>query len=478
MNKMNKYKKLMSNTLIFGIGQIGSKIISFLLAALYARIMVTDEYSDVDVLYNSVNILLPIVTLGMSDAIIRFGMDNNYDSRKVYTTVNFSVLLGMTVYMLLTPLVNNIAAIGEYSFLLFVYCYFSCFRQMASQFVRAKGYVKLFIADGMFSIFMQLIFNLIFMLGLHWGVKGYVLSIILSDALSICGLTLLASLDKCLDTRFFDKQLWKEMLRFSVPMIPAYLLWWITAASDRFFIIAMIGKDANGIYSFGNRLPGLIMLVTTMFYNAWQMSSVEERDSRTIGKFYENVFSAYSSLMFTAAAGLIMIARPLIAILTGGAENKFYISYEFTPILVFAVLFQCLCQFLSTVYTTKKKTLNSCMTALVAASVNLLLNAVLIPEHGYWGAAIATAASYIACFAVRIFDSRRYIFFKVEYLGLLVNMIILFFMCLISAKQPPVYGIWLVLCFALTAVFNMKALLKTLRRILNKGKMTSPKGVS
>lgn len=457
----------MGNTLIFGIGQIGSKIISFLLTALYAHIIVSEDFSDVDILYNAVNILLPIVTLGMSDAIIRFGMDKGYDSRKVYTNVNFSVLLGALLYAVFTPLINNIPTIGNYTFLLFVYCYFSCFRQMASQFVRAKGYVKLYIADGMFSIFMQLVFNLIFMVGLHWGVTGYVLSIILSDFLSICGLTLLANLEKYLDTRFLDIKLWKEMLRFSLPMIPAYILWWITAASDRFFIIAMVGRTENGIYSFGNKLPGLIMLVTTMFYNAWQMSSVEERDSRTLNKFYENVFNAYSSVMFTAAAGLIMIARPLIFILTSG--NEYYISYEFTPILVLAVLFQCLCQFLSTVYTTKKKTVNSCLTALVAAVVNLILNAKLIPVYGYWGAAIATAISYGVCFIVRIVDARRYIFFKVEYARIVINALLLTLMCYVSAEQPPVYGIWLALCFCIMGVLNLKALLKTLRRIIGGG---------
>ena len=298
---------------------------------------------------------------------------------------------------------------------------------------------------------------------------GYVLSIIISDALSICGLTLLANLNKYLDIRFFNKSLLMEMLKFSIPLVPTYLLWWITSASDRWFVIAMVGEVDNGIYSVAYKLPSLLMLVTTMFYQAWQMSSIEERDSRTLGKFYENVFGAYSSLMYIAAAGLTMLVKPLTAVLTGTkGDTRYFEAYKFTPILIIAMIFQCFCQFLSSVYTTKKRSVNSCMTACVAAVVNLVLNALLIPQIGVWGAAIATAASYFACFAVRIFDARRYIFFRVDYGRFIVNTVIIIFMCLLAAKQPPFSWLGLILLFGVCFVYNSGAVLKTLRKILSK----------
>lgn len=468
---MNKYKKLLGNTVIFGIGQFAAKLLGFILVALYTRVMTESEYSTADLLYQTVNVLVPLVTFSMADAVIRFGMDRDYDCRKVYTNVNICVLVGMTVFMLFTPLVTHVKTIGSYSFLLYIYCYFSCFRQMASQFVRARGYVKLFMLDGVFSTFMQVILNLIFLLGFKMGVTGYVLSIVISDALSLCLLTLIAQLGKCLDARFFDKGLLKEMLRFSAPLIPTYLLWWITSASDRWFIINMVGSTDNGVYAVGNKLPTLLMLVTTMFYQAWQMSSIEEKDSRYLGRFYENVFGAYSSLLFIAASGLIMLVKPLTFILTGSGSDgtRYYEAYKFTPILITAMIFQCFCQFLSSVYTTKKRSVNSCMTALVAASVNIVLNLLLIPEHGVWGAAIATAASYFACFAVRIFDARRYIFFRVDYFRFLVNIVIILFMCILAGKQPSMYWLGLILGFLVCMVYNFDAVIKTLRKILSRG---------
>ncbi|MGN1107032.1 MAG: polysaccharide biosynthesis C-terminal domain-containing protein, partial [Huintestinicola sp.] len=134
-----------------------------------------------------------------------------------------------------------------------------------------------------------------------------------------------------------------------------------------------------------------------------------------------------------------------------------------------AMIFQCFCQFFSSVYTTKKRSLNSCATAFVAAVVNIILNFLLIPQYGVWGAAIATAASYFACFAVRLFDARKFIFFQVDYFRFLVNTVIIIFMCVITAKQPSVYWVGLILGFVVSLVYNFDAIIKTLRKILSRG---------
>ena len=184
---MNKYQKLAGNTLIFAIGSFGAKFLSFFLIRLYTGCLNTDEYSTADLLYQTVNILYPIVTMSMADAIIRFGMDKGYDSRAVYTGAITSTVMGLAVLALLSPLFNLWDIYTGYSFLLYVYCYFSSFRQIASNFVRAKGYVKLFAVDGIISTLTIVIFNVIFLVVCKMGVEGYILSIILSDALSFTG---------------------------------------------------------------------------------------------------------------------------------------------------------------------------------------------------------------------------------------------------------------------------------------------------
>ncbi|MFR1759779.1 MAG: lipopolysaccharide biosynthesis protein, partial [Christensenellaceae bacterium] len=82
---MDKYKKLVSNTVIFAIGTFSSKLLVFLLMPLYTRVLSESDYGVVDLLMQTGNLLLPLVSLGINNAIIRFGLDKSSDSREVFT---------------------------------------------------------------------------------------------------------------------------------------------------------------------------------------------------------------------------------------------------------------------------------------------------------------------------------------------------------------------------------------------------------
>ncbi len=466
---MNKYQKLASNTLIFAIGSFGTKLLSFFLIRLYTGCMTAAEYGTADLLYQAVNVLYPVVTFSMADAIIRFGIDKAYDNKKVYTTAMAATMLGVTILALLTPIINKIDAFSGYAFILYVYCYCSSFKQLASNFVRARGYVKLFAADGIVSMLTTVLFNVIFLVFLNMGVTGYILSTILSDTISFILLTLIAELYKFFDFKYLSKKFFREMLKYSAPLIPTYILWWITSASDRWFVIDMVGSSDNGIYSAAYKIPTLLMFVTTIFYQAWQMSAIENKDDKTISKFYSQVYGAYSSLLFIGAAGLIMLVKPLTYLIVDNDPEKNYIfAYHYTPILVIAMVFQCLCQFLSSIYNVRKKSMNSMLTSLVAAAVNIVLNLLLIPSMGVYGAAIATAASYFACFAVRIFDARSYVPFRVSFFKMFVNLVVVCYMAFVAIKEPKMTYLQLIVLFVVITVFNFEAVISTLKKILSR----------
>ncbi len=466
---MNKYQKLANNTVIFAIGSFGAKFLSFILMRLYTGCMTADGYGTADLLYQTVNVLYPVLTFSMADAVIRFGMDKGYNQRQVYTVAVTSVLVGLAAFALFSPVLNLIDMYKDYGFLLYVYCYFSCFRQIASNFVRAKGYVKLFAADGILSTLVIVICNVIFLAVLDMGVTGYVLSIIISDAVSLIVLTLLVGLHKYLDISYFSKKLFKEMLRYSAPLIPTYVLWWITSASDRWFVISLCGENTNGIYSAAYKIPSLLMMFTTLFYQAWQMSAIENRNDSGLAKFYTKIYGAYSSLLMIAAAGVIMLVKPLTYLLVDNDPSKnFTFAYHYTPILVIAMVFQCLCQFTSSVYNVKKKSINSLLTSLIAAAVNIILNFLLIPDYGAYGAAIATAAAYAACFVIRIFDVRNLIPFKVSHFRIIVNTIVIGYMAFVAIKEPKLMWLQLIVLFIAVTVFNFESVLSTLRKVLDR----------
>lgn len=464
---MNKYQKLLNNTLIFAIGTFGSKLLSFILVRLYTGCMTTEQYSTADLLYQASNVIYPIVTLSMADALIRFGIDKAYDNKKIYTVALTTTAGGLAVLALFTPLINSIGAFKGYGLLLFVYCFFSSFKQLAASFIRARGLVKLFAIDGIMSTLIIVVSNLILLLKFDLGVTGYVCSIIISDALSLLGLIVISELYKFFDIKTLDKKLFKELVKYSLPLVPTYILWWITSASDRYFVIGMVSSHENGIYSAAHKIPTLLLLVTTLFYQAWQMSAIENKDDKDLAGYYKQVYGAYSSLLFIAAAGLIMIVKPFTYILVDNdPEKNFVFGYHYTPILIIAMIFQCLCQFLSSIYNVRKKSVNSMVTSIVAAVVNITLDILLIPRLGAYGAGLATMTAYFACFMVRVFDTRSYVKFPISWFKMIVNIIVVGYMAIVAVTEPKATYLQLIVLFIAVAVFNFDAILSTLKNFI------------
>ena len=141
---MNKYWKLISNTLIFAIGTFSSKVLVFFLMPLYTSVLSEAEYGTVDLMVQIGNFLLPLVSCGIINGIIRFGLDKYYKKKDVFTTGFVTILGGFGVLLLLEPLLSRLPYMGENTLLIYIFVLMSSMRSLCSQFVRAKGYVKLY----------------------------------------------------------------------------------------------------------------------------------------------------------------------------------------------------------------------------------------------------------------------------------------------------------------------------------------------
>ena len=290
---------------------------------------------------------------------------------------------------------------------------------------------------------------------------------IFADTLSGIFLWVTARIWKFLDIRrCFNPDIIKTMMRFAIPMIPTAVLWIITGFSDRLFVQYMegfavspdVGKEAQGIYEYASKVPNLISMVSTIFFQAWNMSAITENNSKDKSTFYYRIFSAYQAFMFLGASAMILFVKPLSDIII---DTRTFAEYErcylYTPVLIIAVVMMSFDQFLSSVYVATKKTSHSMWTALIAAGTNIILNIILIYLWGIHGAVIATFASYFVCYLVRIVDTRKLIYFKVSHGRFFLNLAVLFAMSILAIKEPA----WMlpaqIVLFGFMIVFNLSA---------------------
>ena len=469
---MNKYTKLLQNTVIFAIGSFGSKILLLLLTHLYSRNIAPDDTSTKALLEQTANFIIPIVTFSIAEAVIRYGLDREYNKSEIFTSACLVEGAGMVLLLACSPLLRLLDYTQGYTIYLIAYIIASSFRQLCSQFVRARDLTRLFALDGILATLSLFCFNVLFISVLHWGVRGFMLSVFLSDLCSGIFLWTVAGLGKFFDPRCYNPEITRIMLRYSIPMIPTAVLWIVTGFSDRLFVRYMdkvavstdVGAAAAGVYENASKLPNLISMFSTIFFQAWNMSAITENRSKDKSVFYYRIYLAYQSFMFLSAAFLIALVKPLSGLLLDTVTHPEYARcYLYTPILVIAVVMMSFNQFLSSIYVATQKTSHSMWTAMIAAAVNLLLNFVLIYRWGVQGAVVATFISYFVCYLVRIIDTRRLIYFKVHHSRFFCNVIILFLMS-ITAITEPVHLVTTQLALLLfMCLFNSQAVLMVFR---------------
>jgi len=462
---MNKYKKLISNTLIFAVGTFSSKILVFLLMPFYTRVLTSEQYGMVDLIVQTGNLLLPIVSLGITNAVIRFTLDNSFKRTTIFTTGVISLFMGLCVLLAFTPLINSIPTISGYGYLLFIFVTMSTLRGLFAHFTRSRQLVKLYSFDGILSTITTIFFTVLFLSYFKLGIYGYILAIVVSDFLSVLFLGTMISVHRCFNLKSINKKSYKEMLRYSIPLIPTNIFWWIINVSDRFIVFSLIGASANGLYAVAYKIPTFITLISSIFLDAWQLSAVTEKDGQN--RFFSNVFNMYKSIIFIAISGLIMTSQLFTRLLV---SDSFYNSWQYVPILLIATGFSCMSTFLGSIYMLHKKSLLSLITIIAGAVINITLNFILIPVLGVQGAGIATLISFVSVFFIRVINTRNFIKLNINFLTFFLSLFLITIQTYIILAQIDFWYIFQILFFIAICLTNLSDIMNNLQKLLKQRK--------
>ena len=403
-----KYATLMNNTILFAISNFGSKMLSFFIKPYLSYAMDGPDVLGVSTLMQQVaNLLIPVVSLGVSYAIIRFGLDKRSDKAAVFTNGAATIACGFALMLLCWPLVRLIPDAGDYMILLYLCVLMSCLRTLCTQFIRSRMLNRLVAVDGILTTVSLLGFYFLFLSVLNLGANGYLLALLCSDALSTVFVFVAGGCGAYFRPKHFNRALWRDMLRYCVPMIPASISFWVINASDMFFLRAMSGGTGGrtgsewvGLLSAGYFLPQIITIVGQIFYEAWQLSAVTEEEDRA--GFFSKIFKVYASVLFCCAAGVVLLCRPMMHLF----QAQYFDAWTFVPFLTLSAMCTCLNQFLNSIYVVYKRSTSSLFTMLCGAVCNLILNYLFIRAMGPWGVALASFLSLLLVFLLRAYSTR------------------------------------------------------------------------
>ena len=421
---MNQYKSLIKNSFLFAIGSIGSKAISFFMLPLYTRMLTTSDYGQLDILQTTISLLIPLVTFQVVEAVFRFSVDmrDKDSASKVLTNGIFLCLIGMLITLLLFPIFNNFEPFATYTTMFYLIMFLTIFHGIIKQFVRGLEKIKTFVAADLIYTGSFVTFNIVFLVNLRMGLRGYFLSMVLAHLVAIIVLIIFGNIFKYLNLKSFNKKLLKTMLIYSIPLIPNGLMWWVMNVSDRYILTYFLGFDATGIYSVSYKFPSLITLMNSIFFMAWQLSAMQEYGKEGYDNFYKNIFGVLSSFLLLITAVVLLILKPLMSVFVADA---FYESWKYVPLLLVGTVFQAFSSFFGTNYTASKKTKGAFTTSVYGAIVNIGINLLLIPIWGIQAAAFSTMLAYLTMWLLRLFDTKKFVKIKIDWKSLIFSIVLI-----------------------------------------------------
>ena len=443
---MNKEMSLVKNTLIYAIGNISTKILAYIMVMVYSHYITPDELGYYDIIISSISLLVPIVMMEIHEGVYRLLIENDESEKNAIIGSSFKLLLLITIFWELVLIIISAFFFIELAYLIALYSFTYIIYVYLITVVRGYADNKFYATIGVINSFITLLIELAGIVILNQGISAIFMA--MSIANFTCILIILCKRINILKSMFlhYNCNILKEILQYSIPLIPTTICWWIVDACDRYIILFSLGKKYNGIYAMSVKFPTLITTLTSIFYLAWQEAAIKEYRSSSRDLFFTSVFKKYQRLLFSVC--LCCIPGIKIAI-TLFASNEYYSSWMYTGPLFLAAVYMALSGFLGLGYQISKETKRSTFTSLIAAIVNASINIILIKEIGLFAASISTLFAYFILFFIRALDTRKY--FTIQYP--IKDMIILPLICLLVMASTFVFDSFiltsLVTCFCL-----------------------------
>lgn len=461
---MNKYKKLLSNTLIFGIGTFSSKVMVYLLMPLYTALLSKGEYSTADLITQAANLLMPLAAIGMYDGIFRFSIDAGEKKREVFSSGMVLLLIGSGVFTFLSPILWQFDYFEGYNWLIVVFVITANLQCAVSFYVRGLGYTKMYALQGIINTALNIALNIIFLVCFDMGVMGYVLSVVVANVIVTLFLIIAMKLYRDFDVKLVSKETMIAMLKYSVPLIPNTVFIWINSVANRFIVAHYCGNDVNGLFAAALKIPTAITLLTTIFTEAWQLSAVTDSEDGDRGSFYSDVFKSYLGLIFMAGSGLVMFSKVFTNLLM---DASYYDAWQFMPTLIISTVFLSLATFMGSVYLVKKKSIMSLLTSMIGAVVNVAVTFIMIPifiDHygvlvAAQGAAIGAIAGYLIVYVIRAINAQAYVKFNTRPIKLIINSLLLTIQALIMVYEINGWIYFQCIMFTVIVLVNIKPIL-------------------
>ena len=435
---MNREERLAKNTFILSIGTFLPKLVAFITLPILTGCLTKEEMGMYDLIIILTSLVPPAVTLQIQAAALRFLIDIRDDVAKCKKVVsNIIIFIIPTSLLAMGLLFVFMPGDSVLKGLVCVYYFFDTITLALAQIARGiKKNLEYSINAILFSA-IRMIMLIVLVRHLGYGLYGAVAALAASIVISMVYLSIVVRLNELFDIRLYDKEMIKELINYSWPLVPNNISMWIINMSDRFVVTYFMGLSANAVYSVANKLPSLLTLAQNTFTMAWHENASIASKDEDAENYYAEMFKTMFKIM-AGGFGLVIAVTPvLFKLLIRGDYSEAYVQI---PILLMAIFFYCMSGFLGGIYIAYKETKSVGITTIYAAALNLVINIIAIKRIGLYAASGSTLLSFLMLFIFRAYNLKKII--KINYNIRYMLCVVLIFLveCFMFYQQTPFFN--------------------------------------
>ena len=416
----NRIKDTLKHSLIYSIGNLSTKIIGLILLPLYTSKLSLLNYGKFTILEITSLFMVMVFSLNIYSAMLRWcAEDENKNNQKTIVFTAFSTLVIIIAFLnlILIPLRNSFSHLyfgtSEYSLyflVLFLSVSFEIINGIPLNLLRLQEKSVKYIILVSARLILVLGLNFYFLLIANIGILGIFLSQLIAHFMLF--LVLMPLIIKNIKPQF-DFTFFKEMVKYSSPLIFTTLTAMLLSMGDRFIIKYFLDYSKVGIYSLGYKIAGVInVFVIQSFTLSFLPIAYKMFEKPEAKKFYSKILTYFSLVLLFCALGLSLFSREFLEIISKNKE--FWFAYKIVPLLCLTFVFKGIQYVFSLGFHYVKKTKYNAYIVICGLIVNFSLNFILVPKFGIWGAGIATVISSVFIAVVFYFYSQKFYFIRYE----------------------------------------------------------------
>lgn len=460
---MNRYKKLLTSSGILMIGNLGTKFGSLFLLPLYTKYLSTSEYGVADLSITFINLFLPIITMSIFEMFMKDVIQQ--PERKIHFLKNAWILL---LYTNVSAWIigQGLYALGyihlDYSIFLLMMLLMTLqsYNSLFSNYLRAINKNTIYATMNLIQTVLLIIFAIMMLQYLELGLPGYFYANVgayVVVLIVVMPLVLFHKKNVEKQTALFavDYDYLKQLVKKSFPLIPNALMWWGINSADKIFIVLILGTSASGLFAAANKLPMFITMLSTVFFQAWQVSAIEEVQSNKKEEFYTTVFRAFLFLMSLGVLMMYLFMEPIGKILFADAFTQ---AIDYIPFLVLAAYFSNLASLLGANCIAEGETKFVFHSSILCAIVNLVLSPLFIKSMGLHGAGISASISFLFLAYLRFNKVRNVSGLRMTHHSFFVQLFIIILATILCSLTQSVG--WIILSIIVYFVFQWSYILQ------------------